>query len=186
MPIDKRDLVFLSQIPFQLSGEEHLTPSKWCFYLSFNWGIHKGIPPSIAQKILTLALEEKILQKQNETLTIKKIGKFPLLYKFSKKIGFKELKEVKPYPIKSEIEYNEVKVQIKDKTEKKEKEKEKPSDPIKKHEKTSQINKEEPKEKKLKKEKQKKEKSEKKNKTTKKQKPKKDQPELTLDHFTKI
>ncbi|MFB0562862.1 MAG: hypothetical protein ACETWM_16815 [Candidatus Lokiarchaeia archaeon] len=185
MPIDKRDLLFLSQIPFQLSGEEHLSPSKWCFCLSFNWGIHKGILPSIAQKILTLALEEKIIEKQNETLTIKETGKFPPLYKFDKKIEPKELKDVKPYPIKSKIEYNEVKLQTQqEKTVKKQKEKEKPIDSAQESEKRSQIKKEEIKGEKPREE-LKEEKTKKKTKITKKQKPKKDEPELTLDHFTK-
>lgn len=187
MPIDKKDLLFLSQIPFQLSGQEHLSPSKWCFYLSFNWGIHKGILPSIAQKILTLALEEKIIEKRNETLTIKETGKLPPLYKLDKKIELKELRDVKPYPIKSKIAYNEVKLQIQqEKTVKKQKEKqkEKPTDSSKEPEKPSQIKKEEIKEEKPKEE-QKEEKPKKKIKTTKKQKPTKDKPELTLDHFTK-
>ena len=189
MPIDKKDLLFLSQIPFQLSGQEHLSPSKWCFYLSFNWGIHKGILPSIAQKILTLAIEEKTIEKQNETLTIKETGKFPPLYKLDKKIELKELRDVKPYPIKSKIAYNEVKLQIQQektvkKQKQKEKQKEKPTDSSKEPEKPSQIKKEEIKEEKPKEE-QKEEKPKKKIKTTKKQKPTKDKPELTLDHFTK-
>lgn len=185
MPIDKKDLVFLSQIPFQLSGEDHLSPNSWCFYLSFNWGIHKEIPPSITQRILTLALEEKILEKQNETLTLNKTHSFPPLYKFEKKIDPKEFKDIEPYPIKSKIEYNEIDLQIPEKTLKKPKStEEKSTKPLKQSKKPSQTRKEEIKEKETKEE-AKEEKTEKKNKTTKKPKPAKEKKELTLDHFTK-
>ncbi|WXG39895.1 MAG: hypothetical protein WED07_03560 [Candidatus Freyarchaeum deiterrae] len=190
MPIVKKDLLFLSQIPFQLSCEKYLSPSRWCFYLSFNWGIHKELPPSTAQKILTLALEEKILEKQNETLTLKEKSNFPPLYKFDKKIGNEELANVKPYPIRSKIEYNEVELQIQEKPIKKEKE------PLIEHLKTKKPSRipKEVKEEKPRKEKQietkpkkeaKEEKPKPKTKTAKKQKTKENKPELTLDHFTK-
>jgi hypothetical protein len=194
MPIDRRDLLFLSQIPFQLSGEEHLSPSRWCFYLSFNWGIHKQLPPSTAQKILTLALEEEILEKQNETLTLKEKSKNPPFYQFDKKIDSKELIDVKPYPIRSKIEYNEVELPTQEKPIKKEKEKE----PLTEHLKPKkpsptpkEVKEEKPRKEKQTKEKPKEEVKEEKpkpkpkTKTAKKQKPKEDKPELTLDHFTK-
>nr|MDO8082448.1 hypothetical protein [Candidatus Freyarchaeota archaeon] len=193
MPIDRRDLVFLSQIPFQLSGEGHLSPGRWCFYLSFNWGIHKELPPSIAQKILTLALEEKILEKANETLTLKERSKSPPLYKFDKKVDPKELIDVKPHPIKNKIEYNEVELQIQKKTMKKEKEKEPLTEHLQKPEKPSrtpkEVKKEKPREEKQAEEKPKEEgkeeKPKQKKKPIKKQKPKENELELTLDHFTK-
>lgn len=187
MPIDRRDLLFLSKIPFQLSGEEQLSPIRWCFYLSFDWGIHKELTPSIAQKILTLALEEKILEKQNETLTLKERYNSPPLYKFDKKIDPKELINVKPYPIKTKIDYNEVELQIQKSVMKKEKEKEPLAGHFQKSEKSIPTPKEEVKEEKKKEEQKesKEEKSKQKTKFTKKQKPKDEKPELTLDHFTK-
>lgn len=182
MPIDRRDLLFLSKIPFLLSGEEHLSLSRWCFYLSFNWGIHKDLPPSMAQRILTLAFEEKILEKQNETITLKERIESPPLYKFDKKNDLKELINFKPYPLKNKIEYNEVELQIQEKT-KKEKKKEPPAEQLQK---PHLLPKEEVKEEKQKEElKVKEEKAKQKTKSTKKQKPKEDKPELTLDHFTK-
>ena len=187
MPIDKKDLIFLSHIPFQLSGEEHLSPSRWCFYLSFNWGLHKRIPPSVAQRLLTLALREKILEKKNETLTIKEKAEFPPLYKFDKKIEPKELANIEPYPIQSEIEYNEVTLRIQE-TEEKRREKNEPLATYKKAEKPEkavQTQKEKIKEEKQEEKQQEEEKPEKKAKTSKKQKPKKEKPKVTLDHFTK-
>ncbi|MEM2145035.1 MAG: hypothetical protein QW279_06725 [Candidatus Jordarchaeaceae archaeon] len=188
MPIDRRDLLFLSTIPFQLSGEEQLNPIRWCFYLSFDWGIHKELTPSIAQKILTLALEEKILEKQNETLTLKERCVTTPLYKFDKKIDPKELINVKPYPLKTKIEYNEVELQIQKSVMKKEKEKEplaghfqKSKKPIPQEEVKEEKKKEEPKDSK---EELKEEKTKQKTKSTKKQKSKDEKPELTLDHFT--
>jgi hypothetical protein len=185
MPIERSELLFLAQIPFQLSGENHLSPLIWCFYLSFNWGIHKELPPSIAQKILTLALEEKILEKQNETLTLKEKSKNPPFYKFDKKIEPQDLTEVKPYPIRSKIEYNELEIEIQEKPIKKGKEKEPATEHLKSKKpiKTPKVKEEKPIEKEQTEEKPKEAKS--KTKTAKKQKPKEDKPGLTLDHFTK-
>jgi hypothetical protein len=189
MPIDRRDLIFLSQIPFQLSGEEHLSPIDWCFYLSFNWGIHKNLPPSIAQKILTLALEEKILEKENETITIKERMELPPLYKLNINVRPEELVNIKPYSIKSRIECKEVQLKIQQKTITKE---EKPpkvqfEEPPKIH-KTSgeEIKKEKSKEDTEVKEKQIEEETKQKTKSSKKSKPEENKKaELTLDHFTK-
>lgn len=191
MSIDRKDLLLLSKIPFQLSGEEQLSPIRWCFYLSFDWGIHKELPPSTTQKILTLALEEKILEKQNETLILKERCVTPPLYKFDKKIDPKELINVKPYPIKTKIEYDEVELQIQKSVMKKEKEKEPLAVHFQKSKKSISSPKEEVKEGKQKKEpkepieESKEEKTKQKTKSTKKQKPKDEKPELTLDHFTK-
>ncbi|MEX2752139.1 MAG: hypothetical protein Q6366_009670 [Candidatus Freyarchaeota archaeon] len=189
MPIDRRDLIFLSQIPFQLSGEEHLSPRDWCFYLSFNWGIHKNLPPSTAQKILTLALEEKILEKENETLTIKERIELTPLYKLNINVKPDELVNIKPYSIKSRIEFKEVELKIQQKTVIKEK-----RPPIvqfkepQKAQKTSEqeIRKEKSKEDTEVKEKQIEEETKQKTKPPKKSRPEENKKaELTLDHFTK-
>ncbi|MEM3585935.1 MAG: hypothetical protein QXO71_01320 [Candidatus Jordarchaeaceae archaeon] len=192
MPIDRRDLLFLSKIPFLLSCEEHLSPSSWCFSLSFDWGIHKELPPSIAQKILTVALEEKILEKRNETLVLREKCDFPPLYKFDKKINPEELTNVKPYPLKSEIEYKEVELQIQKNITEKERRRAPLAERFQKPEKTSQTPKEEVKgEKKEKKEElgeskeESKEENANKRAKPKKQKSKDEKPRLTLDHFTK-
>lgn len=182
MPIDRRDLIFLSQIPFQLSGEEDLSPRDWCFYLSFNWAIHKEIPPSLAQRILTLALKENILEKKNETLTLKETSQFPPLHK--PKIDHEDFKDIEQYPIELRIEYSSVDYQPRLDQQKRESEKMKacPSETVGDVEKKGKIQRE--KEDKKKQE-SKEEKPEKKTKTTKKQKSTEEKPELTLDHFTK-
>lgn len=97
-------LEMLSAIPFLLSGRKTLTPKEWCFILSFDWGLPYGLTPTLALKILRLALEEGVLEEQDGQLKAgRELPVHPLFF-HGKKIDFSGLKEVEPYPLRFKVE----------------------------------------------------------------------------------
>ena len=94
----------LSAMPFILSGKETLTAKEWCFILSFDWGTPYGLTPTLALKILRLALEEGIIEERDGQLKMSRpISTRPLFF-HGKKIDFSGLKDVQPYPLNFKVE----------------------------------------------------------------------------------
>jgi len=94
----------LSAIPFILSGREALTAKEWCFILSFDWGTPYGLTPTLALKILRLALENGIIEEQDGQLKMTKPISIRPLFFHGKKIDFGGLKDVQPYALNLKLE----------------------------------------------------------------------------------
>ncbi|MEM4446022.1 MAG: hypothetical protein QW461_01770 [Candidatus Jordarchaeales archaeon] len=107
-------LELLSAIPFFISGKRALAPKEWCFVLSFDWGLPYGLTPTLALKILRLALDEGILEERDGQLLMSKEVHIKPLFFHGKKIDFSGLKDVEPYPLEFKIEVSreEVKKQV--------------------------------------------------------------------------
>jgi len=61
--LSKKELALL---PFFLKKVTQMTKQQWIFTISFDWGLHKDIPPSIASKLLDKFIEEKLLYQHGD------------------------------------------------------------------------------------------------------------------------
>lgn len=94
----------LSAVPFILSGRETLTAKEWCFILSLDWGTPHGLTPTLALKILRLALEEGVIEERDGQLKMSRPISIRPLFFHGKKIDFSGLKDVQPYPLNFKVE----------------------------------------------------------------------------------